>query len=224
MIPFAFNMKKNLILTSLVAAFVIAAGSLAQAADTKIGLVDMNKIFGSYYKTEQAKKRIDEAQSVAQKELQDLVDVFNKNLGEIRKLNEDLSKAELSKEAKDKKTKERDDKAEESKRQEKEIVELRQRRLKDLQDQAGRMRAGIVEEIRKLINDKVKAEQYDLVLDKSGLSSNGVELVLYSKDSADFSEDIIKSLNASKPKDTAAPASSATPAASTPAEAKSRTK
>jgi len=217
-------MKKNLILTSLVAAFVIAAGSLAQASDTKIGTVDMNKIFGSYYKTEQAKKRIDEAQGVAQKELQDLVDVFNKNLGEIRKLNEDLSKAELSKEAKDKKTKERDDKAEESKRQEKEIVELRQRRLKDLQDQAGRMRAGIVEEIRKLINDKVKAEQYDLVLDKSGLSSNGVEIVLYSKDAADFSDDIIKSLNASKPKDTAAPASSATPAASTPAEAKSRTK
>ena len=212
-------MKKHLILTSLVAAFVIAAGSVAQAADTKIGTVDMNKIFGSYYKTEQAKKRIDEAQSVAQKDLQDLVDVFNKNLGEIRKLNEDLNKPELSKDAKDKKTKERDDKAEESKRQEKEIVELRQRKLKDLQDQAGRMRAGIVDEIRKLIVDKVKSEQFDLVLDKSGLSSNGVEIVLYSKDSADFSDDIIKTLNASKPKDVApaAPAASATPSASTPA-------
>ena len=194
-------MKTNLIITSLVATFVIAMGSFAQASDTKIGLVDMNKIFSSYYKTEQAKKRIDEAQGVAQKELQDLVDVFNKNLDGIRKLNEELNKPELSKEAKEKKAKERDEKAEESKRQEKEIVELRQRRLKDLQDQAGRMRSGIVDEIRKLINDKVKAEQYDLVLDKSGLSSNGVEVVLYSKDSADFSEDIIKTLNASKPKD-----------------------
>ncbi|MEI6560450.1 MAG: OmpH family outer membrane protein [Verrucomicrobiota bacterium] len=193
-------MKTNLILPSLVAAFVIAMGSFAQA-DTKIGLVDMNKIFNGYYKTEQAKKRIDEAQGVAQKELQDLVDVFNKNLDVIRKLNEEINKPELSKDAKEKKTKERDDKAEESKRQEKEIVELRQRRLKDLQDQAGRMRSGIVDEIRKLINDKVKAEQYDLVLDKSGLSSNGVEVVLYSKDSADFSDDIIKTLNASKLKD-----------------------
>ena len=216
-------MKKHLILTSLVAAFVIAAGSVAQAADTKIGTVDMNKIFGSYYKTEQAKKRIDEAQSVAQKDLQDLVDVFNKNLGEIRKLNEDLNKPELSKDAKDKKTKERDDKAEESKRQEKEIVELRQRKLKDLQDQAGRMRAGIVDEIRKLIVDKVKSEQFDFVLDKSGLSSNGVEIVLYSKDSADFSDDIIKTLNASKPKDVA-PAAPAAPAASAPVESKSRTR
>ena len=193
-------MKINLILTSLVATFVIAMGSLAQA-DTKIGLVDMNRIFSSYYKTEQAKKRIDEAQNVAQKELQDLVDVFNKNLDAIRKLNEELSKPELSKEAKEKKAKERDEKAEESKRQEKEIVELRQRRLKDLQDQATRMRAGIVDEIRKLISDKVKADQYDLVLDKSGLSSNGVEIVLYSKETSDFSEDIIKVLNASKPKE-----------------------
>ena len=199
-------MKKSLILTSLVATFVIAMGSLAQA-DVKIGLVDMNKIFSSYYKTEQAKKRIDEAQNVAQKELQDLVDVFNKNIDAVRKLNEELSKPELSKEAKDKKAKERDEKAEESKRQEKEIIDLRQRRLKDLQDQAGRMRSGIVDEIRKLINDKVKSDQYDLVLDKSGLSSNGVEVVLYSKDSADFSEDIIKSLNATKPKDAAAPSS-----------------
>ena len=204
-------MKKTLILTSLVAAFVIAAGSSAQA-DTKIGLVDMNKIFIHYYKTEQAKKRMDDAQNVAQKELQDFVDVYNKNLGDIRKLNEELNKPELSKEAKEKKAKERDEKAEQSKSQEKEIVDLRQRRLKDLQDQAGRMRAGIVDEIRKLINDKVKSDQYELVLDKSGLSSNGVEFVLYSKDSADFSDGIIKTLNASKPKD------NDVPAASTPSE------
>jgi len=197
-------MKNNLLLTSLIAVAVVAAGSFAQATDTKIGYVDMNKIFSSYYKTELAKKRIDEAQGLAQKDLQDLVDVFNKNLDAIRKLNEELGKPELSKDAKEKKSKERDEKAEESKRQEKEIVELRSRKLKDLQDQAGRMRAGIVDEIRKLVSDKVKSDQYDLVLDKSGLSSNGVEVVLYSKDAADFSDDIIKTLNASKPKDTAA--------------------
>lgn len=212
-------MKTNLTLPALVAAFALAAAPVAQA-DNKIGTVDMNKIFSSYYKTEQAKKRIDEAQAVAQKELQDHADVFNKNLDAIRKLNEELNKPELSKEAKEKKAKERDEKAEESKRQEKEIVELRSRRLKELQEQAARMRAGIVDEIRKLISDKVKADQYDLVLDKSGLSSNGVELVLYSRDSADFSEDIIKTLNANKPKDAAPAASAPAPKAGEPAKAK----
>lgn len=201
-------MKTNLIAVSLVTAVALAVTSLARA-DVKIGYVDMNKIFSSYYKTEQAKKRIEEAQVSAQKELQDRADLFNKNRDAILKLNEELNKPELSKETKEKKTKERDEKAEEAKRQEKDIMELRARRLKDLQDQANRMRSGIVEEIRKLINEKVKAEQYDLVLDKSGLSSNGVEVVLYSKDSNDFSDDIIKVLNTDKPKDNASPATSA---------------
>ena len=65
------------------------------------------------------------------------------------------------------------------------------------------MRAGIVDEIRKLVDEKVKNDQYDLVLDKSGMSANGVEIVLYSKDSADFSDDIIKALNAKKDSETA---------------------
>ena len=202
-------MKKTVLLASLAAAFTLTAASVANA-ETKIGYVDMNKIFSGYYKTEMAKKQIDESQASAQKELQDLVDVFNKNLDAIRKLNDDLNKPELSKDAKEKKAKERDEKAEESKRQEKNIIEMRSNRLKNLQEQAGRMRAGIVDEIRKLINEKVKSDQYDLVLDKSGMSANGVEIVLYSKDAADFSDDIIKALNANKPKadDASAPKAS----------------
>ena len=114
-------MKLNLTLTSLTLAALFAIAPVAHA-DVKIGYVDMNKIFNKYYRTEQAKKRVDEAQAVAQKELQERADVFNKNLGEIKKINEDLNKPELSKEAKEKKTKERDAKAEDMKRQEKEIM------------------------------------------------------------------------------------------------------
>ena len=58
-------MKKTLILASLIAAFALAAGTAAQAAEMKIGFVDMNKIFGAYYKTKDAETRINEAQGVA---------------------------------------------------------------------------------------------------------------------------------------------------------------
>jgi len=204
-------MKKHLLLASLTTAFALVTGSVAHA-QTKIGYVDMNKIFTGYYKTEIAKKQLEEQQTTAQKELQDLVDVYNKNRDAVGKLNEDLARPELSKDAKDKKAKERDEKAEELKRQEKNIMELRNTRLKTLQEQMGRMRAGIIDEIRKLINEKVKSEQYDLVLDKSGVSANGLEIVLYSKDSSDFSDDILKTLNANKPKETEA---SPTPKAET---------
>jgi len=190
-------MKSKLTLASLITAFALIATSVVHA-DVKIGYVDMNKVFAAYYKTEQAKKRIDEAQATAQKELQDQVELFNKNLEEIRKLDEELLKPELSQDAKDKKAKERNAKAEEAKSQERSIMELRDTRLKDLQAQAARMRQGIVDEIRAEIDKVVKAENYDLVLDKSGLSSNGVEVVLSARGN-DFSDDIIKTLNANTP-------------------------
>ena len=44
------------------------------------------------------------------------------------------------------------------------------------------MRGGIVEEINKVVADKVKAEDYDVVFDKSGPSLNGVPIVLYAKE------------------------------------------
>jgi len=193
-------MKSKLTLASLITAFALVATSVAQT-DTKIGFVDMNKIFAAYYKTDQAKKRIDEAQAAAQKELQDQVDLHTKNVEEIQKLDADLQKPELSNDAKEKKARERNEKAAEAQKQQQSIVALRDRRLKDLQDQAARMRQGIVDEILAVINDRVKAENYDLVLDKSGMSSNGVQVVLYSRSAADFSDDVIKILNANKPKD-----------------------
>ncbi len=78
-----------------------------------------------------------------------------------------------------------------------------------------RMRNQIVEEIMKLINDKVKSDNYDLVFDKSGQSLNGVQIVLFSADKMEFSDDIITSLNKTRPAaTTGAPAATAAPAAS----------
>ncbi|MEI6350962.1 MAG: OmpH family outer membrane protein [Verrucomicrobiota bacterium] len=214
-------MKRILTLASLIAAFGLAASTPAQA-ESKIGLVDMNKVFSSYYKTKDAETRINDARGAAKKELEDRMDTYKKNLDIINKLNEDLNKAELSKEAKDKKGKERDEKIAETKNLEREITEFRTTREKQLQDQAIRMRNGIVEEITKLIQDKVKADQYDLVLDKSGNSLNGVPIILFSKDANDFSDDIIASLNKNKPKE-GAPSTEALPSSDSKAGSKAKT-
>ena len=217
-------MKKILTLASLIAAFGIAAGSAAYA-DMKVGYVDMNRVFASYAKTKDAESRIIDARAAAKKELDERLETYKKNIDEINKLNEDLNKPELSKEAKEKKGKDRDEKIAEVKNLEREITEFRQTREKQLQEQAVRMRNGIVDEITKLIQEKVKSEAYDLVLDKSGSSLNGIPLVLSSKDTNDFSDDIIALLNknakasggssAATPATAAPAAPSATPAAAT---------
>jgi Skp family chaperone for outer membrane proteins len=100
---------------------------------------------------------------------------------------------------------------------EREITEFRQTRERQLQEQALRMREGIVKEISDVVNEKVKASGFDLVFDKSGMSLNGVPVLMYSRGDTDFTSDVIATLNkpgraapAEKPPTAASPA--ATPA------------
>src|SRR5215210_2503363 len=105
---------KKLLLPSLLGLALAAMASSAQA-QSKIGTVDMNKIFSSYYKTKDAETRINEARASAKKELDERMETYKKNLESINKLNEEIQKPELSKEAKDEKSKTRDDRINETK-------------------------------------------------------------------------------------------------------------
>jgi len=205
-------MKKS-ILCSLLCLSLIGFASTSHA-QVKLGTVDMNKIFSAYYKTKDAEARINEARNSAKGELDERMDTYKKDVDDINKLNDDIQKPALSADAKAAKTKDRDDKIQETKNLELEITEFRQTREKQLQEQAVRMRNGIVDEITKLVLEKVKTENYDIVMDRSGLSLNGVPILIYAKDGLDFSEDIIVQLNKNKPKDTEASSPAASPAAS----------
>ncbi len=193
-------MKKSQLLPSLIAAagFALCATPAAQA-DVKVGVVDMNRIFSEYYATKDAEAKINEARADAKKQLDEKMETYQANINAINKLNEEINKPELSQDARTKKGKERDEKINATKELEREITEFRTSRERDLQAQALRMRNGIVEEITKLVQERVQKDGYDLVLDKSGVSGNSVPVVLHSNESADFSQGIIDALNAKKP-------------------------
>jgi outer membrane protein len=192
----------------------------AQSVTIRIGTVDMKKVFESYYKTKDAESKINEARNNAKKELEDRMDQAKKLLEEVKKLDEDVARPELGREAKDQKTKVRTEKAGELQTMDREIREFQSTREKQLQEQSVRMRGGIVEEINKVIADKVKADGYDLVFDKSGPSLNGVPILLYAKESYDFTPDVVAALNKNKNQEAAAPEPAARPAAAAPAKPK----
>ena len=75
------------------------------------------------------------------------------------------------------------------------FMELRQ---KQLDDQGRRMRKGIVDEIRGVVKIYARDRGVEIVLDSSGGSLNGVEIVLYNDSRVDVTDDIIKVLNASQ--------------------------
>ena len=198
-------MKSHFALPLVIASLAFGAVS-ASAQTVKIGTVDMKKVFEGYFKTKDAEARINEARNAAKKEMDDRMDVYNKGVNEVKKMNEEIESPALGKEAKELKAKARDEKVQELNTMQREINEFRATREKQLQEQSVRMRGGIVEEINKIVEAKVKSDNFDVVFDKSGPSLNGVPVVLYSRDQYEFTEEVIKALNKNKGKDEAAPA------------------
>jgi len=205
-------MKKSLsTILALALAFPIAA--LAQGT-LKIGTVDMQRAFKEYNKTKEAEVKINDAKNAAKKEYDDRAESYKKALDEINNLNKQLESPALSTDKKTQTAKERDDKIANIKNMEREINDFRQTRERQLQEQLMRVREGIVKEITDVVMEKVKGSNLDLVLDKSGMSINGVPFLLYSHDNIDFTNDIIAVLN--KPGRAASSTAKANPSA-TPA-------
>ncbi len=205
-------MKKYLALPALFLTLALGT-TTASAQSLKIGTVDMKRIFDSYYKTKDAESKINEARNAAKKELEDRMDIAKKSLEEVKKLDEDIAKPELSKDTKEQKQKLRSDKAAELQNMDREIREFQASREKQLQEQSVRMRAGIVDDINKVVADKVKAENFDIVLDRSGPSLNGVPIVLYARDSYDFTDPVVTALNKTRGKDLTDEPAATTPVA-----------
>jgi len=207
-------MKKSVLVTTIGLALLTVSFASKAEAQMKIGTIDMQKVFTAYYKTHDAEDKLKEAQKAYKDELDQRMDEYKKNLDVINKLNEEMNKPELSGAAKDQKAQERDAKISDTKGLEKEISDFRQQREKQIQDQLKRMRDGIVDEIMKVVNDQVKAQNYDIVFDRSGFSANNiVPVLLYSRDNYDFSDSVITKLNSNRPVE--APAATAKPATST---------
>lgn len=214
-----FPMKKFLLLT-VAAALALPAIGFAQGT-LKIGTVDMNRAFKEYNRTKDSEKKINEAKDAAKKEFDDRAENYKKALEEINKLAQQLDSPALNADKKTALAKERDEKIANIKNMERELNDFRTTRERQLQEQAMRMRDNIVKEITDVIMERVKAANYDLVFDKSGQSVNGVALLIHSKDSMDFTTEVITALNkkpatttTEKPATAPSPASATTPATS----------
>ncbi len=185
-------MKKSL---SILSALTLVVPVTFAQGISKIGTVDMQRAFKEYNKTKEAEAKINEAKNAAKKEYDDRAEAYKKALDEINNLNKQLDSPALSAEKKTGMAKERDDKIANIKSMEREIGDFRQTRERQLQEQLMRMREGLVKEITDVVMEQVKARSLEFVLDKSGISINGVPVVLYSPESIDFTNEVIATLN-----------------------------
>ena len=183
-----------------VAFFVTAIFSICSvAAQTplKVGTVDVTRIVQEHPKMKEAETQFNEAGASAKKEFEQRVEAYKKLVDETNKIAAQAEAPALSAEAKSAKGKERDTKIGAVRKMEGEIQEFRASREQQLQQQVARVRETILKEITDAVLERVKANNFDLVFDKSGAGASGISPVLYSHESADFTADVIAALKKS---------------------------
>jgi outer membrane protein len=198
-------MKNTIIAFVAMSSIALAFTASAQAPAGRIVIVDLNKVFTDYYKTPIASAKIKDTAESFNKELNEMVDNYKKEIEELNKLREDQDKPEYTAEVREQKRKAVSEKLAETQKIQRDLEEYRTSHGKILQDQQLRMRQSIVKEIQDIIDKEAQSAGYQLVLDKSGTTANAVPTILFSQDSMDITDDIIKILNKNQPKTTEAP-------------------
>lgn len=183
----------------------LALTASAQVPTGRIVTVDLNKVFNEYYKTPIASAKLKETADSFNKELDETLANLKKGIDELNKLRDEQDKPEYTAEVREQKRKAVADKLSETQKLQRDIDEYRTGHRKILDEQVQRMRTTILKEITDVITKEARDSGYQLVLDKSGNTLNGVPGVVFGQDSLEITEDIIKILNKNQPKTTDTP-------------------
>jgi len=189
-----------------VGVWALALSVSAQGLTGRIVTVDLNKVFNAYYKTPIATAKLKETIDSYRKEHDDMFADYKKQIDELSKLRDEQDKPEYTAEVREQKRKAVAEKLAETQKLQRDIEEYDANHRKILEEQSQRMRQTIVKEITDVVNKEARDQGYQLVLDKSGSTINGVPMVVFSLDTMDITDDIVKILNKNQPKTAESPA------------------
>jgi outer membrane protein len=201
----------------LVCLFLLAPVTLA-SADLKVAVVDLSKAFDQYYKTKDAQSLLKQKQDGYQKEIQDLINDYERMGQEAQTLDKAANDPTLSSQARQDKSTALNAKKQDLVNLQNKIQEMKVERTREIQEELFRRHKEIVDEISKVINDYSGPQGYDLVIDKSSASAaSGVSIVLYNSSKLiDITTDIIGLLNKSAPPAGTGAATTAAPISAPP--------
>jgi len=175
---------------------ILAGVSLdACAADEPIVFVNMERAFSEFYKTKLADEQLKKQAEEFNEERKKLTADFEKLQEQFNILRDEAQNTALSEDARALKRSAAEEKLIETRDTETRIRRFDEARQKQLDDQTRRMRKRIVDEIRTVIQTYARTQGLSTVIDSSGQSFNGVELVLYQDVRSDITDAILEQLN-----------------------------
>ena len=184
---------KKMWATMLMAAFAAAA---CGAAELKIATVDLDKVFTAHPKTQAAEADLKKAEDAIQAEMDRMVAEGRALEESVAKLREAAKNPLLTEEARLTRRNEAEEKLTELQEFQLRARRTQETKLKQMREQVMKSRQGIVDELMAALEQFAQAGDYDLVLDRSGMTMNAIPLVAYSKPELDVTDKLIAFLQA----------------------------
>jgi outer membrane protein len=174
------------------------------SAQSRIGTIDLRKVFDDYYKTKAADANLKEKAGELDKERKNLMDQYGKLRDDYKKSLDGANDQAVSADEREKRKKGAESKLLEIKELEQTIDQFDRQSRTTLEEQQRRMRDNILKEIQLVITTKAKAANYSLVLDTASESFNKTPIVLYTTGENDLTPAVLKELNQAAPLQTPA--------------------
>lgn len=165
------------------------------AADQRVVFVDLDRAFSEFYKTKLADAQLKEQADEFNEERKKMMGAYEKLQQAFNTVRDEAQNTVLSDDVRTQKRNEAEEKLVEMRDYESRIRTFDESRRKQLDDQSRRMRKRIVDEIRQAVESYAKTEGYDAVVDSSGQSLNGVEIVIYTDPKIDITDNLLEILN-----------------------------
>ncbi len=212
------NPIKSLIALAALAA--LATGASAQPA-VKLLVVDMAKLYDTYYKTVEQNAKIQADDQKAQEEVEKMNKEGNVLVEEYKSAEEQTRNPALSADAKTKAQAEAQKKLEGIQNKQRDVQKFIQDTRNSLGQRLNNYRAIALEEISKTASEIAKRKGANVLLDKAGPTGIGISNLIYADAAFDITDDVQKEINKDRPVSAAtatpAPAAgSAAPALSVP--------
>lgn len=169
------------------------------AAPLRTATVDMQELYKQYFRSAELEQEMSVHRVKIQKENNERITrakELEEKLGKIRTQLEDPALNDSKKQSLFKTWQAGQQELIAVDRERREFV---QRRTQAFNEEMVRKMKGILEEIRKIVEEEAKWDNFDMVFDRSGLSSSNVPFMLYAKDSTDITASLLARLNRDAP-------------------------
>ena len=185
--------------TTVLIVTLLAFLSVPALAQTKIGTVDLRKLFDGYWKTKQAQVALNDRKAQLDKDDRGLRDDLKKGGDDYQKLLEQANDQAISNEERDRRKTTAADKLKALQDSKNAIDTFERQAQVTLSEQGQRMRENILTEIKAAVATQAKAAGYTMVIDAAAETANATTAVVYNNGANDLTDAVLKQLNAGAP-------------------------